>query len=84
MPQICYNMRMLPVIDRKESDYAVAAVSEFAQRKCLSLKEAFRYLLAFKGIEFLRDFYDVEHTLSFDNVVEDLTQVCHRNGGVIE
>lgn len=67
--------------ERKESDYAVAAVSEFARQKHLGLREAFRYLSAFKGIEFLRDFYDVEHTLSFDNVVEDLTLVCHNNGG---
>ncbi len=76
-------MGMVSLLDRNESDYAVAAVSEFARHKRLGLKDAFDYLLAFKGIEFLRDFYDVEHTLSFDNVVEDLTRVCHNNGGMI-
>lgn len=46
-------------------------------------KEAYRYLRDFKGIEFLKDFYEEEHLLSFDNVVEDLQALCRRNGGTI-
>lgn len=30
-----------------------------------------------------QNFYDVEHTLSFDDVVDDLTAICRKNGGVI-
>ena len=68
----------------KESSYAVACVSEFAQAKNLSTKEAFSYLYNHKGLQFLKDFYDVEHTLSFDEVVDDLTTICRQNGGAIQ
>lgn len=35
----------------------------------------------FKGLEFVDEFYDIEHTLSFDEVVGDLTSYCVRMGG---
>ncbi len=69
---------------RKESDYAVVCVSEFAKSKKLSTKEAYIYLHDFKGIDFLKECYDIEHTLSFDDVVEDLTRICQNNGGTLE
>ena len=28
-------------------------------------------------------FYDVEHTFSFEDVVDDLTAYCHRKGGAL-
>ena len=34
-------------------------------------------------IEFLKENYEVEHTLSFDNVVEDISILCRRNGGIL-
>jgi len=37
----------------------------------------------FKGIDFVDEFYGVEHTLSFDDVVDDLAQYCHKNGGAL-
>ncbi len=39
------------------------------------------YLYAYKGIEFIKENYDVEHTLSFDDAVDDLTLICRNNGG---
>lgn len=67
----------------KESNYAVVCINEFAKSKGLTSKEAFLYLLNFKGLSFLEEFYDVEHTLSFDDVIDDLTKICHNNGGLI-
>ncbi len=69
--------------NRKESNYAVACVNEFGRQKNLSTKESYLYLVNFKGIEFLKDFYDVEHLLSFEDVVEDLARICRNNGGAI-
>jgi hypothetical protein len=69
---------------RKHINYYVLCVTAFAEQKNIPAREAFNYLNAFKGIDFLIDCYDAEHTLSLDTAVEDLTQVCKNNGGTIE
>ena len=58
-------------------------MSEFAKEHHLSVKEAFQYLFQFKGIEFIKENYEAEHTLSFDTVLEDLEILCRRNGGLL-
>ena len=63
--------------------YVVAAISEFAKTHNISVREANNYLIRFKGIDFLTEHYDAEHLLSFDDSVQDLTQVCLNNGGGI-
>ena len=47
------------------------------------IREASNYIRRFKGIDFLTEFYDVEHTLSFNDCVDDLTIVCQNNGGTL-
>ena len=64
-------------------EYIVAAISEFAKRNVLTVKEASNYLLRFKGIDFLEQCYPAEHTLSVNDWIEDVTIVCKRNGGGI-
>lgn len=66
---------------KKKINYTVVCVNEFANRYHLSPKEAFMYLDAHKGIEFIKENYDAEHTLSFDDAVDDLTLICRNNGG---
>ena len=60
-------------------DYLIALVSEFAA----SLQQAYLYLQQYKGLDFADEFYDVEHTQSFDQAVEDITMYCKRMGGNI-
>lgn len=67
----------------KQVTWMVAAISEFAKAKALSVKQAFNYLSLFKGIDFLQEHYGAEHMLSFEDTVEDLTAICLRNGGQI-
>lgn len=62
-------------------DYLIALISEFAKAHQLSTQAAYLYLNKFSGLNFADEFYDVNHTLSFDNVVEDLTLYCKKNGG---
>jgi hypothetical protein len=64
--------------------YYVTCISAFSKEKGISKREAFNYLYQYKSIEFLIDCYEAEHTLSFANVVEDLTILCKNNGGNIE
>lgn len=69
---------------KKMINFTVACVNEFAQKHNLSTKEAFQYLFQFKGIEFIKENYEVEHLLSLDAVVEDLFILCKRNGDAMK
>ena len=61
--------------------YIIAVVNEFAAKFSLNSQQAYRYLDRFKGIDFVDKFYNVEHTQSFEDVVEDLALFCRKNGG---
>lgn len=63
--------------------FIVAVVNEFADAFSLNSQQAYRYLDRFKGIDFVDKFYNVEHTQSFEDVVEDLALYCRKNGGVL-
>ena len=53
----------------KQITWTIAAISEFAKAKALSVKQAFNYLSLFKGMDFLEAHYGAEHLLSFDDTV---------------
>ncbi len=57
--------------ERKQINYAVVCVSEFARKHNLAIKDAFQFLFNFKAIEFLKENYDIEHTLSLDDTLDD-------------
>lgn len=62
-------------------EYIVAIINDFAKAHSLTTMQAYRYLDRFQGIDFVDKFYNVEHTFSFEDVIEDLTAYCHRKGG---
>ncbi len=64
-------------------DYLVICTSEFAKRHSMSQKEAFLYLQRYKGLEHLEEFFDVEHTFSFEDMVDHMGTICRNNGGTI-
>ena len=68
---------------KQKIGFTVACVDEFARQHNLSAREAFRYLFQFKGIAFIKENYDVEHTLDFGTIREDLSVLCRRNGGLL-
>jgi len=63
--------------------YIIAVVNEFASRFGLNSQQAYRYLDRFKGIDFVDEFYNIEHTQSFEDVVDDLALYCRNNGGAL-
>lgn len=69
--------------ERKQISFAVACVSEFARKHDLKAKEAFQFLFQYKAIAFLKENYDIEHTLPLDDVLNDMTLICQKNGGVL-
>lgn len=72
---------MMDVNIKNKVEYIIAVISEFASAHSLTTPQAYRYLERFKGIDFVNRFYDVEHTLPFEDVIDDLTAYCHRKGG---
>lgn len=67
--------------EKNKLEYFMALVADFAQAYGIRQKQAFNYLKRFKGIDFLERHYNVMHTQSFEDTIEDLVQVCQRNGG---
>ena len=63
---------------KNKINFTVACVDEFAQKNNLSVKEAFQYLFQFKGIEFIKENYEAEHTLDFGTIIEDLGILCRK------
>lgn len=61
--------------------FTIALVTEFAQRYGISQKQAYNYLVRFKGMAHLDEFYNVLHTQSFEDNVEVLAEVCQHHGG---
>ena len=68
---------------KRKIGFTVACVNEFANKHDLSIQEAFQYLIQFKGIAFIKENYDVEHTLDFETILEDLGILCRKNGGTL-
>lgn len=64
-------------------EYFYCCLGAFASRHCISNAEAYRYLKSFKGLDFIDKFYEVEHTQSIEDSVEDMAIVCKKNGGTL-
>jgi hypothetical protein len=77
----------IQVMEKKEIlnkiDYVICCVGAFASRFNLSNAQAYAYLRRFTGIDFLLECYAAEHTLSIEDAVEDLTNICLQKGGRI-
>ena len=54
-------VRLLPA-QRNMIDYMVVCVNDYADRHGLSAVESFDYLFRYKGLDFLEECYEVEHT----------------------
>lgn len=63
--------------------YTNACIRAFGRRFGLSVKEAFNYLFRFKGVDFLVEFYEIEHLQSIEDAVDDLVVCCKNNGGYL-
>ena len=55
----------------------------YGQTFNLPTKNAYLYLKRFQGIDFLIEFYNTLHLQSIDDTVDDLVQICKKNGGAL-
>ena len=68
---------------RKQLNYTIACIHEFARKKQITKQAAFLYLDQYKGLSFLAEHYEIEHTLSMEDAMSDLDTVCRNNGGTL-
>jgi hypothetical protein len=68
--------------ENKKINYLVMCVSEFAEKFGINEKQAYKYLSQYGGIAFLTEHYEIEHTISLNDAVDDLTLICRKNGGL--
>jgi len=64
---------------RNMINYMVVCVNDYADRHGCGFSDSFDYLRRYKGLQFLEECYDAEHTLSLDDAMEDLESICKRN-----
>jgi hypothetical protein len=62
-------------------EYMNMIIFEFASSYKLSVKKSYTYLKQYGGIDFLNEFYDVEHTENPYYTVRTLLNVCRNHGG---
>lgn len=63
--------------------FFIACIGAFAERFSVSNAFAYDYLYKYQGLSFIYEHYEVEHTFSIDDVVEDMQRICYRNGGAL-
>lgn len=69
--------------EQKMIDYLVICVNEFADRVGINYRDAFNYLNKYMAIKFIKENYEIEHTLSLDDAIDDMIIVASNNGGYI-
>mgnify|MGYP002623897124 CR=1 FL=1 len=66
---------------RDKLSYIITCISVFGEQYDLQPKQAYYYLKRYGGLTFLDECYPAEHTLSLNDAIDDMTVICHRNGG---
>ncbi len=67
--------------NKENSDFVVSVINKFADEKKVPISQAYSYIVTFKGMDFLRQYQDIEKTLSNHEIVNDVSRVCANNGG---
>ena len=61
--------------------YTVMIVRDFGDAHHLTPQQAHNYLRRHHAMDYLEEFYDVEHTLSPEDTVKSLDIISKHNGG---
>lgn len=67
--------------DKNILEFLVALVAELAANLGISQDVAYNYIRKHRGLEYYFKHYNILHTLSFEENVEDMLRVCANNGG---
>ena len=61
--------------------YTVMLIRDFGEAHHLTPRQAHDYLRRYKAMDYMEQFYDVEHTLSPKDTIATLNDIAKRNGG---
>lgn len=64
--------------------FVTIGVMWYAHSKKIAFADAYKYLLVYKGIQFLEENYAYEQTLPRQTLLDDLDKVCNRNREILK
>jgi hypothetical protein len=70
-----------PIADKLE--WLMIFIYEFGRKFQLSRLQAFRYLKRYHAIAFIDEHYGFVHTQSFEDMINDISAYCRRQGGTL-
>ena len=73
----------MPQLTIDKIEYTIMLVKLFAAQYQLTPVQAYRYISRFDGMAFIERNYGIMHTLSFQEMVQGLSEYCHRKGGAL-
>lgn len=74
----------MPQLTIDKIEYTIMLIKLFASHYHLTPVQAYRYISRFDGVGFIERNYGVMHTLSFQEMVQGLSDYCHRKGGLLK
>ena len=77
------TIRRMPQLTIDKIEYTIMLVKLFASHYHLTPVQAYRYISRFDGVGFIERNYGIMHTLSFQEMVQGLSDYCHRKGGLL-
>jgi hypothetical protein len=76
-------MSIKNILNKKESHLITIVIELISSKTNIEGPRVYNILSKYGGIDFLISNYDVEHTLSLSQIIEDTLEVCRENGGNI-
>ncbi len=73
----------MPELTLNKIRFVAMIVALFAKKHKYSEPVAFQYISRYGGDKLLVNHYGYIHTQDYDQVVNDLDEYCHRQGGVL-
>lgn len=69
--------------DRDSISYLISSVYHHSNIKKVPLSKSFSYLKNLKGLDYLIKYREIEQTLSYEEIVSDVSKVCANFGGIL-
>jgi len=63
--------------------FYISCIFDYAEKLNMNYKDTYIYLKKNKGIQYLIENYDIEHTLSKEDTLEALSYISNNNGDII-
>ena len=66
---------------QSEINYFMMIIDHISKKLGKSICDTYAYIKKYQGMAFLYECYDINHTLSTEDVVDDILTICKKNGG---